>query len=174
MAVISGLPEAVSSHNISEKKTRNASGRDLAYVFDSVNGTTTDDMDQFRCIYHDCATQTCSSCICHLWNFDFGRVVTLDLDRPSWWNLPHRGFPSLKKTDMTISQGRGGRTNLTAYQYQVIRSTESRDETKYGTCDFPHVLVWFFSQDKSALCPCVRALPNPMAKAAVSLIWLGE
>ena len=48
MAVISGLPEAVSSHNISEKQTRNASGRDLAYVFDSVNGTTTDDMDQFQ------------------------------------------------------------------------------------------------------------------------------
>jgi hypothetical protein len=85
MAVISGLPEAVSSHNISEKKTRNASRRDLAYVFDSVNGTTPPQMTWISSgvpitIVLPKPAPAASAPL----NFDFGRVVPLDLDRPSW------------------------------------------------------------------------------------------
>jgi hypothetical protein len=50
----------------------------------------------------------------------------------------------------------------------VIRSSESPDETKHRTCDLPHVLVFFFLQDKSA--PPVCVLLNPMAIAAVGSI----
>jgi hypothetical protein len=156
MAVISGLPEAVSSQILLTCLTALMVPPQMTWISSGVPIT----------IVLPKPAPAASAPL----NFDFGRVVPLDLDRPSWWNLPHRGFPSLKKTDMTISQGRGGRTNLTAYQYQVIRSSESRDETKYGTCDFPLVLVWFFFRRISLLRPCARyriRWRKPL------LIWLG-
>jgi hypothetical protein len=56
------LPETDSSRRsiaaLQRSRLETASGRDLAYVFDSVCGAATDDVDRFRCIHHDCATQT--------------------------------------------------------------------------------------------------------------------
>lgn len=43
-------------------------------------------------------------------NFDFGWVVPLDLDRPSWWNPPHRIFLPWKRPTWLSLEVEDGQT----------------------------------------------------------------
>ena len=140
MALISDLPETLPFQVITLKRSRPDmhSGEITLTCLTAFMLTAKDTLISSGVSITLCDAQTCSSLHLRLWILTLAEYCP---DRRFRWILPHRFFlPWKGPTWLSLSRRLGRTTNLTAYQYQVTRGSESHGET----ISVPILLMFLF------------------------------